>query len=350
MLRSKVIILSVMTSLSLSACSKEESTVNEASTVTPVDTSTAQSTKVLVEPDQEVAAELVETAKVEEEPELLSYTVSNGEYSEQCGFKNTTGDIVVKAEYDFCGGFNEGMAYLLKNDPTTDSEGAYLTGYVNSLGELVIPVDIAADYGWFLDVRDFSEGLVAVLNKDKWGYMDKEANTVIPFRYESASDFSDGIATVSKDYKYGAINHSGKTVIDLKYSQLNDFNEGLAAFASAESDKRGFINTKGKVIVAPTWDQAMNFSEGLAAVAKGDYENAKWGFIDSKGKVVIEPKYDHAFIDPGGDSPDVIGGYFENGTITVYQDGENGQITAITIDKTGKELKRKSYENYYDLM
>ena len=48
--------------------------------------------------------------------------------------------------------------------------------------------------------------------------------------------------------------------------------------------------------------------------------------------------------------PDVIGGYFENGTMVVYQDGEDGQITAITIDKNGKELKRKNYANYSDLL
>ena len=94
----------------------------------------------------------------------------------------------------------------------------------------------------------------------------------------------------------------------------------------------------------------MDFSEGLAAVAKGDYDNAKWGFVDTSGKVVIEPQYDHAFLEPGGDSPEVIGGYFENGTMVVYQDGEDGQITAITIDKNGKELKRKNYANYSDLL
>lgn len=93
------------------------------------------------------------------------------------------------------------MAYL-KNNSNTNSEGAYMIGYINSLGELVIPVDIAADYGWFLDARDFSEGLVAVLKKDKWGYMDKEGNTVILFTYETALDFSSGLATVLKDYKY----------------------------------------------------------------------------------------------------------------------------------------------------
>ncbi len=83
---------------------------------------------------------------------------------------------------------------------------------------------------------------------------------------------------------------------------------------------------------------------------KGTYENTSWEFINTLGNVVIVPNYDQVYIYPMGDSPDVIGSYFENGTIDVYQDGENGQVTDITIDKKGKELKRKKYENFSDLL
>lgn len=347
MLRRKFIVLSVMTSLALSGCSKNESVPD---TVNTTDNMSVESNKIETELNTEVTPKLEILPPVETDSKLVEYTVADGEYSELCGFKNSEGKIIVKAEYDFCGAFHDGMAYLLKKNLKSDSDGGYYIGYVNNSGELVIPVNIEADYGWMLDARDFNEGLVAILNKDQWGYMDKEGNTVIPFKYESASDFSNALATVSKDYKYGAIDRSGKTVLDFKYNHLGEFKEGLASFTPANSEKSGFINAKGKEVIAPIWDQAMDFSEGLAAVAKGDYENAKWGFVDTSGKVVIEPQYDHAFLEPGGDSPDVIGGYFENGTMVVYQDGEDGQITAITIDKNGKELKRKNYANYSDLL
>lgn len=351
MLRVKVMVFSVITSLALSGCSKNESVPD---TVNTTDDTSVESKKIETElntnPNIEVAPEPEILPTVETHSKLVQYTVSDGEYSELCGFKNTEGEVIVKAEYDFCGAFHDGMAYLLKKNLKSDSDGGYYIGYVNSSGEIVIPVNIEADYGWMLDARDFNEGLVAILNKDQWGYMDKKGNTVIPFKYDSASDFSNALATVSKDYKYGAIDRTGKTLLDFKYSHLGEFKEGLASFTPADSERQGFINTKGKEVIAPIWDQAMNFSEGRAAVAKGDYENAKWGFVDTLGKVVIEPQYDHAFLDPGGDSPDVIGGYFENGTMVVYQDGEDGQITAITIDKNGKELKRKNYANYSDLL
>ena len=347
MLGRKIIILSVMTSFALSGCSKNESVPD---TVNTTDNMSVESKTIETKLNKEVTPKPEILLPVETDSKLVEYTVTSGEYSEACGFKNSEGKIIVKAEYDFCGAFHDGMAYLLKKNLKSDSDGGYYIGYVNNSGELVIPVNIEADYGWMLDARDFNEGLVAVLNKDQWGYMDKEGNTVIPFKYESASDFSNALATVSKDYKYGAIDRSGKTVLDFKYSHLGEFKEGLASFTPANSEKSGFINAKGKEVIAPIWDQAMDFSEGLAAVAKGDYDNAKWGFVDTSGKVVIEPQYDHAFLEPGGDSPDVIGGYFENGTMVVYQDGEDGQITAITIDKNGKELKRKNHESYSDLL
>ena len=351
MLRSKVIILSVMTSIALSGCSENESIPD---IVNSTDDISVESKKIETElntkPNTEVVTESDDSSTVKTDSKLVEYTVASGEYSEACGFKNSEGKIVVKAEYDFCGAFHDGMAYLLKKNLKSDSDGGYYIGYVNSSGELMIPVNIEADYGWMLDTRDFNEGLVAILNKDQWGYMDKKGNAVIPFQYESASDFSNTLATVSKDYKYGVIDHTGKTVLDFKYNHLGEFKDGLASFTPANSEKNGYINTKGKEVIAPIWDQAMDFSEGLAAVAKGDYDNAKWGFVDTSGKVVIEPQYDHAFLEPGGDSPDVIGGYFENGTMVVYQDGEDGQITAITIDKNGKELKRKNYTNYSDLL
>lgn len=44
--------------------------------------------------------------------------------------------------------------------------------------------------------REFSEGLAAVKENGKWGYIDTEGNTVIPFQYDGASSFAEGYAIV----------------------------------------------------------------------------------------------------------------------------------------------------------
>ncbi len=57
----------------------------------------------------------------------------------------------------------------------------------------------------FFEVSGFSEGLVAVMRDDNWGYMDKAGNVVTPRQYAEAADFSEGLAAVRMEDKYGYI-------------------------------------------------------------------------------------------------------------------------------------------------
>ena len=47
------------------------------------------------------------------------------------------------------------------------------------------------------DYRPFSEGLAAVKENGKWGYVDTDGSTVIPFQYDMAWPFSEGLAIVA---------------------------------------------------------------------------------------------------------------------------------------------------------
>ncbi len=49
----------------------------------------------------------------------------------------------------------------------------------------------------FDKARDFSDGLAAVFNGEKWGYIDKTGKVVIDFQYDIAGDFSEGVAAVA---------------------------------------------------------------------------------------------------------------------------------------------------------
>jgi len=48
------------------------------------------------------------------------------------------------------------------------------------------------------DAQTFSEGLAAVKQNGKWGYIDQDGKTVIPFQYDLACAFSEGYAVVGK--------------------------------------------------------------------------------------------------------------------------------------------------------
>ena len=64
-----------------------------------------------------------------------------------------------------------------------------------SAAEVTFTTLIEAKYE---DADRFSEGLAAVKQGGKWGYIDETGKTVIPFRYDKAYPFSEGLAVVGK--------------------------------------------------------------------------------------------------------------------------------------------------------
>lgn len=93
--------------------------------------------------------------------------------------------------------------------------------------------------------------LIAKELNGKWGFVDSNDKTVIPFIYDFANDFSEGLASVRKNYSWGYIDTSGNTVIPFIY------------------------------------DGAWSFINGAAPVFKDNL----WGFIDKDQNIVIDYKY-----------------------------------------------------------
>ncbi|WP_201546089.1 WG repeat-containing protein [Psychrobacter sp. H7-1] len=285
-----------------------------------------------------------------------SATLKSFSNDDACGFKNEKGQVVVPAKYDFCGDISDGMAYVGKSANNPDKD-AYYTGYINESGKLAIPVKLNTQMFYpNIIFRDFHEGVVAVykdgpMGEDgKYGYMNKAGKLVLPYQYQKAGDFNKARAVVCKNDKCGVINKSGKTVIPFKFNDLEDYSDGLAKFSTEPwgQGKSGFIDTNGKVVVSARWDAAMPFSQGLAAVRVGDYENGKWGIINKTGKVIVTPIYDNAYIEPEGDAMDVDGGVYENGTINMYNVGNNGSVTRYTLNTQGKVIKKKVFSDWYE--
>ena len=214
-----------------------------------------------------------------------------------------TGKSIVK--YFLMYDFKEGLARV-----RSDEENKW--GYIDKKGNVVIPLS-------FREADDFSDGFAKVKvwnGKDfKYGYIDKSGNVVIPAKYDFMSeDFSEGMAKVEIDDKYGFIDKSGNLIVPTKYKNSfpDGFTEGLAAVEKGK--KYGFIDKNGVEIIPLKYRQAGEFSEGLAYVALED----KWGFIDKTGTEVIPIIYQVCWS-------------FKNGLATVKLNDKWG-----CIDKTGK--------------
>ena len=59
--------------------------------------------------------------------------------------------------------------------------------------------------------------------EQKWGYINSTGQLVIPLRFDEACPFSEGLAKVSIGDKSGYINQSGKLVVPLQYDEALSF-------------------------------------------------------------------------------------------------------------------------------
>lgn len=69
------------------------------------------------------------------------------------------------------------------------------------------------------DVKQLFLDMVVAANDGKYGVVNRQRETVIPFEYEDLLIFSDGIIAM-KDGKYGVISHKGEIIIPFLYESL----------------------------------------------------------------------------------------------------------------------------------
>ena len=173
--------------------------------------------------------------------------------------------------YESARRFQEGLAAVEYNDKW---------GFINKKGEEVIPTE----YDW---VQYFNEGLVVAKKDNKWGVLNKKGEVVVPFKYEGMYYlYKNGWIAVKLNGKWGYIDGSGKVVIDIKYDMYNAFNEDV--FAMELNGKWGAINKDQETVIPFKYDNYDAFKEGLG----GFVLNGKYGYLDKTGKTVIDFQYE----------------------------------------------------------
>ena len=99
------------------------------------------------------------------------------------GFCTADKNIVIDCIYDNASIFSEGLAAVSINEKNG-------FGFINEAGLSFIPFS-------FESAKEFTEGLVAVKNNDKWGYINRNGEMVIPFSFGRANRFSCGFAKIA---------------------------------------------------------------------------------------------------------------------------------------------------------
>ncbi len=235
--------------------------------------------------------------------------------------------------YPFC----EGLAAVCKNDKW---------GYINKFGEVIIPIKYDDTY-----YEGFKFGLVWLQENDDFCFFDILGNLQFKLQLQNCRQvtyFCEGFIRVSYSAYYGHeywvyMNKDGLEKFSNLYSDWGisnyessleklmqetvDFCDGIA-WVKQWNGGCSFFNSRFKRM--GPWDGIYfeNFSEG-AAIFRNRY-TYKYGFLDKQCEVIIPPKYDEVE-------------NFSNGLARVKLNGKWG-----FIDKTGSEIIRIQYNQARD--
>jgi hypothetical protein len=232
------------------------------------------------------------------------------------GFKDKSGKVIVPPRFSAITHASEGMIAVREGDKW---------GYLNAKGTMAIQPQ-------FDEAHGFSQGKAAVgkvMGERKTmllGYINLSGTVIIDYQWDIANNFHNGFAIIGMqasggDSYFAVINRKGERKFPGAYTAIEDISEGLFLVAQGSvlmaKAKYGFVDSTGKQVVPFIYQNGMSFYEGLASVQK----DGKWGFIDKKNKVVIPFQFDGP-------------GFFEKGKAEVTKDG-----VSIKINKAGKTVK-----------
>jgi hypothetical protein len=136
--------------------------------------------------------------------------------------------------------------------------------------------------------------LLLVEQHNKWGYINKTGQIVIPLQYQLAKPFSEGLAPVMVGGKWGYVEATGQMAIQPQFDNAEEFSEGLARVDMEPKGKPdlyncGYIDRSGRWVIPPKYKSLESagwtgpFSEGQACVML----HHKYGFVDRTGQEVV---------------------------------------------------------------
>lgn len=176
---------------------------------------------------------------------------------------------------------------------------------------------------------------------NKFGYIDRSGDIVIPARYDLAISFNEDLAIVSKDQSAGIL-----TIIDkkgnergnidgMKYTLQNlFFVDEMLAVCNNEDKKFEMLNSKGEKVLSLSGSVCQTTSEtrkpyNIGGTIIFSDASGKMGIADYEGNRLIRPKYDWIF-------------YFGNGTYAVEKKDK-----VSFVDKEDNSLDSDKYDNVF---
>lgn len=248
------------------------------------------------------------------------------QWNQGYGFINKKGELVIPAIYKSCHDFDDSLVTWVQ-----DNDKKWWL--INREGK-IIPTKNYSKVGSFFKIND---GISAVYDGEKMGFIDRTGKEIIPCLYSGSSAFHENRTCVYRvsDPKalYGFIDRKGNVAIDFQFSQAgtSSFFKGTCR-VQKKGTKTYLIDTMGNTVFTTKYGSMQNMNFGLAPVSLGTAFD-KWCFINDKDEIVIKGPFDHTR-------------EFSESGLTDFEIKDKKGV----IDTTGKIIMEAKYETvYYDL-
>lgn len=153
-------------------------------------------------------------------------------------------------------------------------------GFIDTTGNVLIPATFKS-VGYFIN-----ELAWAKTSDGKVGFINSKGEWIIAPKFDYAKDFDpeSGLARIKMSGQWAYTNKSGR-LLNVATDLFGDFHNGLAK--GELRDKAGFFDKGGNWVITPQFEEANSFTNGYTTVKKG----GKWGVIDKEGKWIIQPTF-----------------------------------------------------------
>lgn len=174
--------------------------------------------------------------------------------------------------FEYARNFSDGLAVVRIN---------HKYGYIDTSGKIIIPAE-------FLFADDFKDGKAFVRNKDRIdGFIDKNGRFAFTLNMNNLSELvsysCNRVIYKKLNGKYGLLNGAGRDIINDDIQALIDADECKYTFK--KNGKWGLMDKDGKVLLKPIY-QDMDRSGFINSLIRVEYNN-EWVFINKEGQIIF---------------------------------------------------------------
>lgn len=130
------------------------------------------------------------------------------------------------------------------------------------------------------------EPLFPICLRNKWGFVNSNAQAVLDPQFYSVGKWSEGFASFTQDRKCGFVDSRGHIVCPPTFDSIGIFSEGLCKAKSG--DTVGYIDQNFKFAFAHDFGESFSFHEGLVIAYN---EHCEYCYLDRAGAVVLEDNF-----------------------------------------------------------